>query len=65
MNIKLNSCFKFSIKCHKVVQRNIKIANIEGANLEYIVESSGEEPVVFIHGSIKADANAPLPKQQL
>jgi pimeloyl-ACP methyl ester carboxylesterase len=33
--------------------------------LEYIVEGSGEEPVVFIHGSIIADANAPLLKQQI
>jgi pimeloyl-ACP methyl ester carboxylesterase len=33
--------------------------------LEYIVEGSGEEPVVFIHGSITADANAPLLKQQI
>jgi pimeloyl-ACP methyl ester carboxylesterase len=33
--------------------------------LEYIVEGSGEEPVVFIHGNIIADANAPLLKQQI
>ena len=40
-------------------------ANAEGDNLEYIVGSSGDEPAVFIHGSIKADDNAQLPKQQL
>jgi pimeloyl-ACP methyl ester carboxylesterase len=33
--------------------------------LECLVEGSGEEPVVFIHGSMIADANAPLLKQQI
>ena len=33
--------------------------------MEYILEGSGEEPVVFIHGSIIGDANAPLLKQQI
>ncbi len=52
-------------KCHEEFQSNIKAAKIQGVNLEYIVEGSGEEPVIFIHGSVIADANAPLTKQQV
>lgn len=43
----------------------LRAANIQGVNLEYIVEGSGEQPVMFIHGSMIADANAPLTKQQI
>ena len=39
---------KHHLKCHKEVQCNIKITNIEGVNLEYIVDGSAEEPVVCI-----------------
>lgn len=39
-------------------------ANIDGANLEYMIQGHREaEPVVFIHGSVIADANAPLMAQ--
>ena len=37
----------------------------QGASLEYFIGGSCGEPVVFIHGSMIADANAPLLKQWL
>jgi pimeloyl-ACP methyl ester carboxylesterase len=35
----------------------------QGGSLEYFIGGSGGEPVVFIHGSMIANANAPLLKQ--
>jgi hypothetical protein len=44
----------------KQIDCMMKVANLQGFNIQYIVEGSGEEPVVFIHGSMIADAYAPL-----
>jgi hypothetical protein len=44
----------------------MQYVNVDGANLECMIQGHREaEPVLFIHGSVIANANAPLIEQPI